>query len=155
MDQAYALRGAALAPTEVQLLFPLREGIRKTGARAVACSRHSLGRINLPRQTKTEIDWDCFPPCVTLRCRDAWVSAYATVCGPEDIVNGLIDDVVHCVGIGLAAAGLSAIFAGPQAALPAFEVAFKTCLYDKVKDRVNEISLSLSTEEETADWGAC
>ena len=139
----------------VQILFPLKGGNKATGAKAAACSKHHLGTIGLPRQSKTEIDWDCFPPCITLRCRDAWLSAYATICGPDDIVNTLLNDVIKCVGVGVTAAGLSAIFAGPAAALPAFEAAFKGCLATVIGDRVKEISVSLSTEEGTGDWGPC
>lgn len=139
----------------VQILFPLTSGSRASGAKAAACAKHSIGRINLPRQSKTEVDWGRFPPGVTLRCRDAWITAYATICGPEDIINGLLNDVISCIGVGVAAAGLSAIFAGPAAALPAFEAAFKGCLATKIDSRVNEITVSLSTEEETGDWGPC
>lgn len=147
--------GAAVKRT-VQLLYPLENDVTvNRGNKSSACSKHTLGRISLPRQSKTDIDWGCIPPCVTLRCRDAWTTAYATICGPEDIINGLINDVINCVGAGVAAAGISAIFAGPAAALPAFEAAFKACLTAKIGDRVNELSVSLSTEEETGDWGPC
>lgn len=154
---SYTQPSATISTSEnsVQLLFPLVSGARVIGAKAAACSKHSLGRIPLPRQSKTDVDWGCIPPCVTLRCRDAWITAYATICGPEDIINGLLNDVIACIGVGVAAAGLSAIFAGPAAAAPAFEAAFKGCLSTKIDERVKEISVSLSTEEETGDWGPC
>lgn len=141
----------------VQLIYPLdNQGRAAKGPTAAACSKNSLGTIPLPKQTKTEVDWGCRPfPCTTTRCRDAWTTAYATICGPEDIVSGLVNDVTECVKVGVVAAGLSAIFAGPGAATPAFEAAFKGCLFNKIGDRVSELSVSLSAEEETADWGAC
>lgn len=139
----------------VQIIFPLKSGEKITGSKAVACSKHHLGVYGLPRQSKLEVDWGCSPPCVTARCRDAWLSAYATICGPEDIINQLMNDVIKCVQVGLAAATLSAIFAGPAAAGAAFEVAFKGCLAAVVDQRVNEISIALSVEEESADWGPC
>lgn len=139
----------------VQFIYPLIGGKKEVGPRALACSKHHLGTINLPRQSKVEVDWDCFPPCLTLRCRDAWISAYATICGPEDIVGGLVNDVIECVTAGAVAATLSLIIGNPAAALPAFEVAFKGCLATKIGERVKEISVSLSTEQGTGDWGAC
>lgn len=139
----------------VQLIYPLKKGEKLKGATAAACSRHRLGIANLLRQSKSEIDWGCFPPCLTLRCRDAWLIAYATICGPEEIINQLINDIINCVEVGVAAAGLSAIFAGPAAALPAFEAAFKGCLASKVDQRIDEISVSLTVEEETSNWGPC
>ncbi len=118
------------------------------------CKRYKLGTTNGPRQTKVE--WRNTPlPSPTLYCRDSVYAAYAELCGPDDILDALWGDVQNCAGVGVAAAGLAAIFASPAAATAAFEAAFKGCLAAKIAARVNEIQVHLGVDDETGDWGPC
>lgn len=137
----------------VQLFYgPKNVSVKASSA---ACAKITLGSTNLPRQVKTETDFSVFPPRITLRCRDARITAYATICGPQDIIGDLINDVKDCAMAGAVAAGLAAIIAGPAAALPAFQAAFEPCLVQKIGSRINEISVSLGTSHETGNWGPC
>ena len=121
------------------------------------CKRHPLGSTNGPRQTKVEWtnDGPFGTPSPTLRCRDSRYTAYAELCGPDDILNSLWGDVQNCAGVAAGAATLAAIFASPAAATAAFEAAFKGCLTVKVGARVDEFQVHLGVSDETGDWGAC
>jgi hypothetical protein len=113
--------------------------------------------MNGPRESKVEWTNDGFlgTPSPTFRCRDSLYVAYAELCGPDDILDAMWDDVKNCAGVGVTAATLAAIFASPGSATAAFEAAFKTCLATKVDARTNEIQVHLGVANETGDWGPC
>ena len=124
---------------------------------AQVCKEHSLGWTKGIRQTKVEWrnDGPFGIPIPTLYCRDTIYTAYAELCGPDDIIDTLQEDVKNCINVALGAAALTSIFASPGAATPAFEAAFKGCLTAKIGERVNEIGVHLTVKDTTGDWGAC
>ncbi len=117
--------------------------------KAIVCQTHKVGWSSLPRETKLE--W----PGPTLRCRDRWISAYATVCGEGDLLGRVVNDTIDCLGTAVVAAGLAAIIANPAAAGATFEAAFKACMASKIGDVANSFTVALSTQTETGDWGRC
>ena len=124
---------------------------------AQVCKQQSIGSTNGPRQTKLEWtnDGPFGTPSPTMRCRDSYYTAYAELCGPDDIINELWGDVQQCITTAVGTGILTSIFGSPAAATPAFEAAFKLCLTAKVGNRVDEIQVHLSVADETGDWGAC
>ena len=124
---------------------------------AQICKEHSLGWTKGIRQQKLEWtnDGPFGTPSPTLRCRDTIYTAYAELCGPDEILDTLWADVQTCIMAALAASALTTIFASPAAATPAFEASFKGCLTAKIGDRINEIGIHLTVRDTTGDWGAC
>ena len=124
---------------------------------AQVCKEHSLGWTKGIRQSK--VVWrnngPFGTPSPTVYCRDTIYTAYAELCGPDDIIDTLQEYVNDCIKVGLAAATLTTIFASPGAATPAFEAAFKGCLSAKIGDRINEIGVHLTVKDTTGDWGKC
>ncbi len=124
---------------------------------AQVCREEELGWTKGIRQTKLVWTNDGFlgTPSPTLYCRDTRYTAYAELCGPDDILNTLWSDVQSCVQTALVASALTSIFASPAAATPAFEATFKGCLIAKIGDRINEIGVHLTVKDTTGDWGPC
>lgn len=121
------------------------------------CKEQSLGWTKGIRQSKVVWTNDGFlgTPSLTLYCRDTIYTAYAELCGPDDILENLWTDIKSCIETALAASALTTIFASPAAATPAFEASFKGCLFAKIGDRINEIGIHLTVRDTTGDWGAC
>lgn len=119
---------------------------------AHVCRRVELGRSgSIP---ETMVKWEGSPiPIPYMYFRTSSMVAYAEFCAPDDLLNNAWNDVVSCAIAAGGAAGIAAIVAGPAAALPAFELAFKTCVVAKLGGRANEIQVSLSTQQQpNEDW---
>lgn len=134
-----------------ETLRRVENGQVSTSNKEVVCQRHKLGWATIGRESKVE--WNGLSP--TLRCRDRNATAYCLVCGESDVVNKFVNDIISCLGAGLAAAGIAAIIISPAAATPAFAAAFKACLVTKIGDIANSLTVNLEVTTETTDWGPC
>lgn len=96
-----------------------------------------------------KIEWQGTPiPRPVTYTRQSKVTAYAELCGPEDVLNSFWEQLRSCAIGAATAAGLSTIIAGPQIALPAFQASFVACVDDKAKS----VQVGLSTEQEVGGW---
>jgi len=86
--------------------------------------------------------------------RTSSIHVYAEFCGPDNAINQIWGDITNCAVVAGAAAGIAAIAAGPEAALPAFLLAFKPCLKDKVGQMfADQVHVALSAHQEAdTDW---
>jgi len=117
---------------------------------ADVCRRVALGHVgNVP---EWKVVWHGIHSRVVHRTSS--VHVYAEFCGPNDAINQIWGDITTCaVGAG-AVAGIAAIAAGPEAALPAFLASFKPCLIGKVGQQVaDQVHVALSAHQEPDnDW---
>lgn len=89
-----------------------------------------------------------------LQCRRCYHKAYARYSHPS--LEDIWGDVLECTKVAVAAAGLVAIIADPVAALPAFKLAFFTCLEQKGIGWAESISVSLYTiSGDCGHWHGC
>lgn len=130
----------------VELIIPVAAGRTQ---KSIVCVRRRLGWMKINRETKLE--W----PGPTLRCRDRNAHAWAVICGPDDLVNAIVNDIMNCAAHAAVVAGIAAIIASPSVALPVFAEAFKACIIQKIGDQVQKLSINLEVTSETTDWGAC
>ncbi len=116
------------------------------------CRRIELGRVG--SITETMIKWEGSPiPVPYMYFRTSSIRVYADICAPDDLLNSFWNDIVSCAGVAAGVATLAAIVAGPEAALPAFRASFDACLSGKVGDRLGEIQIALSAQQEpNEDW---
>jgi hypothetical protein len=133
----------------VEIIIPLENGRAPAPANRAVCQRHRLGWMKVNRETKLE--W----PGPTLRCRDRNAVAYALICGPEDLIGKLVNEIAECCIVALAAATLTAIIGNPAGAKAAFWAAFSECMRRKIGDAINQVSVELEVNSETTDWGRC
>lgn len=133
----------------VTVYLPVTRGKVSLDTKSVICQLHDLGWAKINRESK--FDWGTG----TLSCRDLNAHAKCKVCGPSDLLNTFINDILNCLGVATTAAGLAAIISDGAAAYPAFKAAFDVCLEQKIGDRINEITVTIWTENETTDWGPC
>lgn len=119
---------------------------------ALACRQIELGRSSsIP---EVMVKWEGSPvPTPRTYFRTSSMVAYAEVCGPEDALAQCWNDIVQCALVGSGVATLTAILAGPAAALPVFKASFTSCLAEKLKERAGEIQVALSTQQKpNEDW---
>lgn len=111
--------------------------------------RVEIGHLDGIPEFKTEWEGD-FIKYPVLYTRKSKLTVYAEFAAPS--IDDIWGDITSCAVAAGAAAGIAAILASPAAALPAFKAAFMACIYAKIGDRANEISVSLSTEQTSGDW---
>lgn len=108
-----------------------------------------VGHIDGVPETKIEWEGD-FIKYPVLYTRTSKLTAYAEFAAPG--LDEIWGDITSCATGAAAAATLVAIIASPAAALPAFKAAFLACLEAKIGDRAKDVSVALSTQQESGDW---
>ena len=116
------------------------------------CRKVKLGQLpfGVP-EFKVEFEGHPIPHPVTYT-RQSRLSVYAEFCGPDNIINGVWNDIETCALVAAGAAALSSLAESPVGALPTFKAAFLACLIAKVGDQAKQISVALSTSQESGDW---
>lgn len=89
----------------------------------------------------------------TVKCRRCQGRCYAIYSHPS--LDDIWGDVLDCSQVAAAAATLTAIWNGPELALPVYKVAFYTCLEAKGIGWANQISVTLDVRSECGDWHGC
>lgn len=116
------------------------------------CRQTKLGQLpfGVP---EFKVEWEGHPiPHPVTYTRQSRLSIYAEFCGPDNIINGVWNDIETCALAAAGAAALSSIAESPVGALPTFKAAFMGCIIAKVGNQANEISVALSSKQESGDW---
>ena len=110
--------------------------------------RIGLGTHDMPNQSRThkhgnfDYRWET---------RSAWKKAYVDITHPT--LDDFINDAVQCAQGAASVAVLTAIFAeNPAAGFAIFWPAFKACMYTKIGARVDQLSATLGSSDETGCW---
>lgn len=70
-------------------------------------------------------------------------------------LDSILRDVEECARVAAIAATIAAIWADPDAALPAFKASFITCMKAKSIEWASEIGIGLYKKEERGQWIPC
>lgn len=116
------------------------------------CRQIELGRSGYFPETK--VKWEGFPiPVPYMYLRTLSTVTYAEFCGPGDNLDNSWNDVLDCAIAAGGAVGILEIVADPDAALAAFEHAFKSCGVTKLGAQIDNIHVSLDTQKKpNHDW---
>ncbi|MER8546548.1 hypothetical protein [Mesorhizobium sp. M1169] len=124
---------------------------RKDFAELLLSENRKVELAHIDGVPEFKVEWEGgFIKYPVLYTRTSKITAYAEFSAPD--LNSIWGDVTNCATGGAVAATLAAIFASPAAALPAFKAAFLACIVPRVGERAKEISVALSTHQESGDW---